>query len=56
LQKFIKHKFVARWQDSQCRLAMSNLLEDVLLLDIDFVENNTFQIENEIQLMHWYSF
>jgi hypothetical protein len=56
LQKFIKHNFVACWQDSQCRLAMFDLLEDVLLSHIDFVKNYTFQIENEIQSMHSHSF
>ncbi len=43
LQNFIKHNFVVRWQDSRCKLAMSNLLKDVLLSQIDFAENHTFQ-------------
>jgi hypothetical protein len=48
LQKSIKHNFVAHWQDAQCRLAMGDLSKDVILFHIDFVNNYTFQIENEI--------
>jgi hypothetical protein len=56
LQKFIKDNFVACWQDTQCKLAMLDLPKDVILSHIDFAENYTFQIDNEIQSMHWHSF
>jgi hypothetical protein len=46
LQQFIKHNFVMRWQDTQCRLAMVNLPCDCILSHIDFVENYSFQIHN----------
>jgi hypothetical protein len=55
LQKFIKHNYVARWQDSQCRLAMSGLREGVLLSHIDFAENYTFQVRNEVQSEYYRS-
>jgi hypothetical protein len=35
---------------------MSNLPEGVILSHIDFAKNYTFQIDNEIQSMHWHSF
>jgi hypothetical protein len=53
LTRFVAHNFVARWQDHQCYLAMENLLDDAILSYIDFVENYTFQMQNEIQSMHW---
>jgi hypothetical protein len=48
LQKSIKHNFVAHWQDAQCRLTMGDIPKDAILFHIDFVNNYTFQIENEI--------
>ena len=55
LTKFVAHNFIARWQDHQCHLAMENLPGDAILSHIDFVENYSFQIQNEIQSMHWTS-
>jgi hypothetical protein len=46
------HNFVACWQDNQCQNAMSDLLVDMILSHIVFAENCSFQIQNEIQLMH----
>jgi hypothetical protein len=54
LTKFVTHNFVARWQDSQCQNAMSDLPADMILSHIDFAENHSFQIQNEIQSMHWF--
>jgi hypothetical protein len=55
LEKFVTHNFVARWQDSQCENAMRDLPSDSILSHIDFAENYSFQIQNEIQSMHWFS-
>ena len=55
LTKFVSHNFVANWQDEQCHLAMENLPEDTILSHIDFAENYSFQMQNEIQSMHWTS-
>jgi hypothetical protein len=35
---------------------MANLPFDYILSHIDFAKNYTFQIQNEIQSMHWHSF
>ncbi len=43
-------------QDTQFKLAMLNLPKDVILSHIHFVENYTFQIDNDIHSMHWHSF
>lgn len=55
LARFVVHNFVARWQDHQCHLAMENLPHDAILSHIDFAENYSFQMQNEIQSMHWTS-
>ena len=55
LQKFIRHNYVARWQDSQCKLAMSSLPKGFLLSHIDFAENYTFQVQNEVQSQYYYT-
>jgi hypothetical protein len=44
VQSFIKHNFVARWQDEQAALAMSGLDLGTILSHIDYAENYTFQV------------
>jgi len=44
LQVFIKHNFVARWQDNQCQLSMVTLPIDTILSHLDFVNNYSFHI------------
>ena len=53
LHAFITHNFVAKWQDVNCRKSMVDMPRDVILSHVDFAENYTFQIQNEIQSMHW---
>lgn len=55
LTKFVTQNFVARWQDSQCQNAMNDLPADMILSHIDFAENYSFQIQNKIQSIHWFS-
>ena len=52
---FITHNFKARWQDEQCQLMMKNILEGVLVSHIDFAENYTFAIQNEVQSLYYFS-
>lgn len=52
---FIKHNFVASWQDQQCKEMMKNVPEGVVISHIDFAENYTFQIQNEVQSMYFFS-
>ena len=56
LQKFILHNFTARWQDAQARLAMSTMPRNVLLSHLDFAENYSFEVQNEIQSMYYHTF
>jgi hypothetical protein len=43
LQRFIKHNYVATWQDTQCSLTMETLPDGAILSHIDFAENYSFQ-------------
>ena len=52
---FIKHNFIANWQDQQCKEMMANVPEGVLISHIDFAENYDFQIQNEVQSMYYMS-
>jgi hypothetical protein len=54
-QKFVKHNYVATWQDILCRLAMETLPKDAILSHLGFAENYSFQVQNETQSMHWQS-
>jgi hypothetical protein len=54
VHQFIKHNFVASWQDEACKEMMVNMPAGVLVSHIDFAENYTFQIQNEIQSMYFF--
>jgi hypothetical protein len=56
LQFFVHHSFVARWQDAQFRKCLDNIPEDAMVSVVDFVENYSFEIQNEVQSMHWHSY
>lgn len=51
----ITYNFRARWQDEQCQLMMKNVLMGVLVSHIDFGENYTFAIQNEVQGLYYFS-
>lgn len=55
LKAFIIHNFVQRWQDSKFKECLITFPKDVVLSVIDFAENYSFQTQNEIQEMHWFS-
>lgn len=55
VEAFIKHNFIANWQDAQCKEMMEGLPEGVLVSHIDFAENYEFQIQNEVQSMYYMS-
>ncbi len=55
LTNFIKHNFVFRWQAQQFKECLLNFPSNVVVSVIDFAENYSFKIQNEIQSMHWWS-
>jgi hypothetical protein len=56
LQKFIRHNFVASWQDKQARLVLESLLAGTIISHVDFAENYSFQVQNKIQSAYYHSY
>jgi hypothetical protein len=52
---FITHNFKARWQDEQCQLMMKNVPEGIIVSHIDYTENYSFAIQNEVQSLYYFS-
>ena len=52
---FIKHNFIAKWQDHQCKEMKRGLHEEIPVSHIDFAKNNKFQIQNKVQSMYYMS-
>jgi hypothetical protein len=55
LQAFVLHNYVASWQDFQFRELLSSVPPDTLVSCVDFSENYTLKVQNEIQSMHWHN-
>jgi len=47
-KKFVLHNYVARWQDAQFQELLNNVSNDMVVCYIDFYENDTMRIQNEI--------
>jgi hypothetical protein len=52
---FVLHNYVASWQDYQFKELFRSVPRDTLISCVDFSENYTFKIQNEIQSMHWHN-
>lgn len=55
LKSFVKHNFVFRWQAQQFKDCLLKFPSDVVVSVVDFAENYSFKVQNEIQSMHWWS-
>lgn len=56
LQFFACHNFVASWQDKMFKPCLQNFTNDTIVLVIDFAINFSFEIQNEVQSMHWHNY
>jgi hypothetical protein len=56
LQHFVRHNFVARWQDQQFKACVKVVPFGSIISIIDFAKIYSFQVQNEVQSMHWHSF
>jgi hypothetical protein len=54
LSFFVKHNFLATWQDAEFKEQLSNLPACTILTCVDFSENYSMKLQNEIQIMHWH--
>jgi hypothetical protein len=55
LTAFVLHNYVASWQDLQFKELFSSVPPNTLISCVDFSENYTLKIQNEIQSMHWHN-
>lgn len=55
LPEFIVHNFIASWQDLQFKELFSSVPPGTIISCVDFSENYSMKIQNEIQSMHWRS-
>lgn len=56
LQAFVKHNFVAPWQDKHFKICIKSFPVVNMVLIVDFAENYSFEAQNEVQSMHWHTF
>jgi hypothetical protein len=56
LKTFVRHNFVAKWEDEQFRTCLASFSDDTMVSVIDYVENYSFEVQNEVQSMHWHSY
>ena len=55
LQAFVLQNYIATWQDFQFRELFGSVPADTLISCVDFFENYTLKVQNEIQSMHWHN-
>jgi hypothetical protein len=53
LQHFVRHNFaMARWEDKHFKQCIKSFLANTMVSIDDFVENYSFEVQNEVQSMH----
>jgi hypothetical protein len=52
LQHFVKHNFVARWEDKHFKKCIKYFPANIVVSIVDFAENYSF----EMQSMHWHTY
>jgi hypothetical protein len=52
LKAFIRHKYFTQWQNQQFQEDLEELPDDTVLSCIDFSENYSMKVQDEIQSMH----
>lgn len=55
LQSFVTHNFIAKWQDHHFKLIFMTIPNGSIISCVDFFQNYTMWVKNEIQSMHWYN-
>jgi len=49
----VKHDFYARWQEEQYQNCLKTFQKGTIVSSIDFAENYTFAVQEEVQSLHW---
>ena len=53
IDKLTSHSYIAKAQSSHLKLRKENIDENTILVLVDFSENFTFIVQDEIQSYHW---
>ncbi len=56
IQAFARHNFVAEWQDKHFKICIKSFFVGSMVSVVDFAKNYSFEVQNEIQSMHWHTF
>ncbi len=49
LQHFVKHNFVAWWEDKQFNKSIKSFPTNIVVSIVDFAKNFTFEVQNEVK-------
>jgi hypothetical protein len=52
LQLFGRHNFMPRWQNKHFKTCVKSFPTNYIVFIVDFAENYSFQVQNEVQSMH----
>ncbi len=52
LQHFVKHNFVARWENKHFKQCIKYFPNNIVVSIVNFVKNYNFEVQNEVQNMH----
>jgi hypothetical protein len=55
LQHFVRHNFVARWENKHFKNCIKFFPTNTMVSIVDFTENYSFEVQNEVQSMHWHT-
>ncbi len=47
---------MARWEEKQFKNRITSFPANIVVSIVDFVENYSFQVQNEVQSMHWHTY
>jgi len=55
LQHFVRHNFVMRWENEHFKNCIKFFPTNIMVSIVDFIENYSFEVQNEVQSMHWHT-
>jgi hypothetical protein len=55
LVKYVLHNFISKRQEKEFKRTLSRLQPDTILSCIDFSQNYSMKVQDEVQSMHWHS-
>jgi hypothetical protein len=56
LQHFVRHNFVAMWENKHFKKCIKHFLANIVVSMVEFANNYSFEVQNEVQNMHWHTY